>query len=161
MSEVKYVLRDLPGVADLEAILDRCQEHPNPKWAPARDEAEVLAARLSRTHFGLTIDETRYQPNHLLKGYENEHNDIAWEHVFEFLTLPFEDQAEVWGDLGWDVRRADGAPLRSLEFLGRQIVAAALGIAGHEPGEGELSPPEQQDIEARLRAEAAKFRPKR
>lgn len=155
----KFVLRSLPGVAELEAILDRCELHPNPKWAPARDEADALAAKLSRQHFGMTEAETRYQKNHLLRAHENEHNESVWEFDFDFLRRPFGRQLGDWEGLGWDVRRSDGGPMRALEFLGRQIIAATLEIAGHLPDEaGELSDEAKQGIETQLRADAERFR---
>ena len=155
----RYVLRALPGVAELEAILDRCELHPSPKWAPARDEAEALAAKLSHRHFGTADADTRYEKNHLLAAFENEHHLCVWEHDFDFLRLPFDEQADDWEDLGWDVLRADGRPMRALEFLGRQIVAATMGLAGHLPDEVvELTMEAQQGIEAKLLADAAKFR---
>lgn len=165
MPESLIVLRDLPGVGELEALCAIIATHRNPEWAPERDGLTELAGKVSRALFGLTEDETHldhadlpdrdYDLDELITLSEE------WERNFEFIyTEDSAAEAVIWRTMGWDVGDGRGGVLLSLEHLSRQMVCAVLGLRGRMPG----TPPSDEEISSRteglaekLAAESAKF----
>ncbi len=138
----KYVLRDLPGVADLEARLRRIEEHPNPNWAPELDGLSEEIDRVAKRLFGLTTEQV---------GAE----------------VPLDENPQLIGILeekGWDLNGRDGQPMLCLAAFAAPLFAVAAGVGGHFPDQANqepLSEKEASALEARLAADRAKFRPKR
>jgi hypothetical protein len=135
-----YVLRDLPGVAELEARLQRIGAHPNPEWAPEVDGRDDHVDRVARQLFGITEDEIGLR-------FGVDENPGLLEHV---------------ASLGWDLNSATGGPLLAVEYLITPIMVAIDGSAGRLPDQ----PPSDEEIEQRstdwetkIRAEAATFKP--
>lgn len=160
----KYVLRNLAGVAELEAMLDRIQAHPNPLWAPENDEVVQVADRLAKRLFGVGFSEVDFEPRQGAGPHRGE-ADSAWERRLWLVNsdegASEDEEADNWLQLGWDVRRADGRPMLSMAFLDFFILAAIDGHAGRLPD----APPSDDEIErragdfeAKLRAEAEQFR---
>lgn len=140
----KYVLRDLPGVAELEERLARIAAHPNPQWAPDADGLLDEVDRVSRRQFGLALTD--------MEDWEPEPEE----------NLDFDEAFA--RDFGWDVADGRGKRLQSFAYLAAPIIYASRGLKGHLPdpaSEAPLSEKEVSAVEARLAAEAAKFRPKR
>lgn len=140
MSTVKYVLRDLPGVAELEARLGRIAAHPSPLWAPDFDGLEDEVDRVILRNFGFRRD-----PD-------------------DSVELEPDSMVDILTGRGWDLTDGQGGLLRSYFALVTAIGIVEEGLAGHLPGEPddrEMTPDETKDLEARLRLEVAKFRPKR
>jgi hypothetical protein len=135
----KYVLRDLPGVAELEARLQRIEEHPNPEWAPEIDGLQDHVDRVSSRLFGITEE------------------DIGLS--FDLDENPGLEEAIA--SLGWDLCDAAGEPLLALPYLVTQIMCATDGKAGRLP-DAPISDEEvearSKDWEAQIKAEAAKFK---
>lgn len=136
---VKYILRELPGVAEVETILIECQSHPNPLWAPRRDDAYALAERISARFFGFTMKDTILEVPYGTKPMEAREMKAAWEADYEdWLAGDNRQDAELiadWEDDGWDVTDGAGSTLLALEFFGRPIRAALLGYGGRMPDE--------------------------
>jgi hypothetical protein len=166
------VLRDLLGVAELEARLARIAAHPNPEWAPETDGLKPHADRVSTALFGLTEDETFFDRSIYDFDDEWEYDEhevqrfhTEWERHFEFLYVNDpEAEALVWEAMGWDISDGIGADLRCLEHLCRQMVCATKGLKGRLPG-APMSDAELEsragEIEAKLATEAASFRSQR
>jgi hypothetical protein len=161
----KYVLRDLPGVAELEALIDKIDSHPNPAWAPEQDELPALVDRVSRALFGITRDDTRFDhEGALADGLSFSEAEAAldrWEQNFGFLYE--DDDAPVrliYEAMGWDVWNEEGGWMQALDCLDRQIVCVMKVLRGHLPGDldDEAAKVGAQDWGAKLAADAAKFR---
>ncbi len=152
----KYILRDLPGVADFAALLNKVDEHPNPNWAPEFDLIMPTALRLQRDLFGLTDGETRGY------GLRGEAVD-RWDAHFDDLDGEVETIIAAMLELGWDVTDGQGDRFEPFLYLDRAIVCAAKGLAGRLPD----APISDEEAEARatgwaasLEAEAANFHSK-
>jgi hypothetical protein len=158
----------MPGIAELEARLSRISAHPYPSWAPEAEGLQDAVDQISRQLFGFTEDETYFVFS------VEEHKDLteeqlsaaldAHEQHFRFLIEDGEEAdraAEIiLQAMGWDVTDGDGGYLRSFDKFGRQIVAVAKGLVAHHP-DRLLEEDEAASLEARLRAEASNFRPRR
>lgn len=170
----KRVLRDLPGVAELEARLTRIANHKSPLWTPDGDYLHEDVDRLSRELFGLTESDTYFDEDVEAAGLSEDLVEEAWdrweahfavlgeENEHFFLRKPASNSLVAWEAMGWDVSDGGGREMWATALLGRQIVALAKGL--RKPGHSlqrALTDDETQEIEARLTAEAAKFRPKR
>jgi hypothetical protein len=157
-------LKDLAGVNEIEALLATAisVHGKNWQWSAEFDQAKALAERVSRRLFGITEAETFYVDDAERSRLYNDEHGGWWEwHFNDFAANGQPAKGADWGSVDWEVTGADGELLLSLAFFYRQIVAMEFGLAGHPPGDGEdLSAAEAQDIEARLRAEAAKFKRK-
>lgn len=158
--EDTYVLRELSGVMEIERLLEAALKRPNPAWCEEREDAEKLADGVSKQLFGITAAETRHINN---PYHSREWNEEHWAETEPYIRRgpPTNgDPAAIiegFDDYGWDVTDGAGAVLRCLTLFSRQIVLASKGIRGRLPDEG-LSEEEEEGIEARLRAEAAKFK---
>lgn len=161
---VRYVLRDLPGVAALEAMLERIQAHPNPLWAPENDQVVEKAEAVARQLFGVSHQEVDFIPEQAkgpLRPGEPVWQRSIWMGDEDDEASPYADDPSDWDDYGWDVRSADGKELLSLAFLDWFIVLATEGKAGRLPD----APKSDAEIEraaaafeAQLAAEADKFK---
>ena len=47
MTTIRYVLRDLPGMSEIDALVQTIKAHPNPLWAPEIDQLPVALDRVS------------------------------------------------------------------------------------------------------------------
>jgi hypothetical protein len=156
-------LIDLPGVAEIEALLVKAQatNGKNWQWCQHHDDAEKLARQVSMRLFGIAEAETHYVEDEGRSREDNDNEGGCWESHFRGFVQGSQPWPWArWEDLDWDVNGSDGEPLRALKFFYRQIVAVERGLCGRLPGEKDpgLSPSEEQFIEDRLKAEAAKFR---
>lgn len=162
MSQIKYILRDLPGISAIEARMKRINEHPNPNWAPENDGLQEEIDRISTQLFGITQRETLELTYEDLGLTEDDppHEDVElalgrFSQHFQFLDgQASEDDALesaaqlVWGALGWEVTDKDGEELECLMEFERQIVCAAKGLKGRLP-DAEMSDSEASDQAAR------------
>jgi hypothetical protein len=154
-----YVLRSLHGIPEIERLLEAAQSRPNPNWCDEREEAQRLADIASKRLFGITEAETRPQQS---LYQSREHNDENWAAIEPYTRRgPYAegtgpDVIEGFAEYDWDVTTEAGGVLRCLPMFARQIVLTTEGIMGRLPDE-ELSPDEEAGIEAKLRADAAKF----
>ena len=132
-----YVLRDLPGIAEFEALVARVEGLPNPSWAPEGDDLQPAADRLSRALFGITEDDTAYAYEDGASDDEYSVSYNRWEENFSFLWADTDDEKAaatfIWEAMGWDVTDACGAELLALVYFDRQIVSAMKGLAGRRP----------------------------
>lgn len=156
----RYILRNLNGIAEIEALLVAAERHPNPLWAKEYDQAKARVDPTSRRLFGLTADETGYVDDPALDEYENAERYGVWEDFLELMEgIDRDDVAAAWRNLGWDLWDARGQPMRCLEYFVRQIITVAAGRGGRLPDARiELNEKQEQDLEARLRAEAGQYR---
>lgn len=166
----KFVLRDLPGVAELEAGLNL----PNAEWAPENDDIQERGRAVARALFGVCDLDLEFDPPTDDETPEKARERYDWEGMFEAVYCSEEEARPFWEFLGWDVTDGKGHELRSLAdervSLGIPIIAAMRQLRGaHLPGAApptrEKTPQEQaRDIAAwteKMEAEARKFRPKR
>jgi hypothetical protein len=168
MSSTRFVLRELPGVAELEARLQRIEDHPNPEWAPEADGLEKAVDALSKRLFGITYDDTLYEDDEELSDEENLRAFDAWRLHFQFLYLDDEDERVekavdlIWDAMGWDCTGGDGRYLLAYGQVARQLVCATKGLCGHLPGTPRSDAEIVADAEEwgeKLAREAAKRRP--
>jgi hypothetical protein len=155
-----YVLRNLPGIAEIEALLVAAERHPNPNWAPERERAQARIEPTSRRLFGITADDTAYVDEPALDEFENARLYEDWEDLLGKMAYAERDEiAGAWREIRWDVWDATGRPLLCLEYFVRQIITVTMGQGGHLPGvRVELNEQQEQDLEARLRAEVEQHR---
>jgi hypothetical protein len=136
MSEHRYVLRDLPGVAELEARLHRINAHPNPLWAPEADRLDEDVDYLSDWLFGITWADSFPSSWDFPDLTKREIVHRAYELDQHFAFLDYEDEhqnPQVWAKLGWDITGKDGKPLLCLEKFDRQMVCSSHQIGGAKP----------------------------
>lgn len=123
-------LRDLPGVAALEAALHV------PGWhlLKEHDGLEERIIALSKQLFGITPDETEIEAGpddwevhdtpttmgRLTREAQERHE--LWELPFDFLDYEYDEEAEVfWTAFGWDVTDGNGNELAIMEYFGRPL----------------------------------------
>jgi hypothetical protein len=109
----KYVLRNLPGVADLEARVARIEAHANPEWAPDIDGLWDHVDEVSGRLFSLKASE-------LEDGVAEDAEET------EFCAI-------VAQELGWDLTGSDGKRLMCFEYLAAPIIYASRGLKGRMP----------------------------
>jgi hypothetical protein len=148
VTDAIYVLRNLPGIVEVEQLLERAEQHQNPLWAPELDRAKALVHDVSRRIFGLSEQDTEWSLRAIRAGFEdyNEWEDHFW--------------AESGGDrdvseLGWDVTDGQGEDLRCLPYFHRQIVCVAEELLGPSPN---ISGVSNEVWQERLTDEVAKWR---
>lgn len=142
MTTIRYVLRDLPGVSEVEELLKKIEAHPNPAWAPENDNLPKISDRVSQRLFGITQDETWLDDADIS---EDDWGDAweAWESNFRFAQEYFDDggddaaqdakELEISALMGWDVTDGTGNILNSLGQFQRQIICASKGMRGRLP----------------------------
>jgi hypothetical protein len=167
----RLVLRELPGVMDIERRLAL----PNANWTPENDDLDERCDILSMRYFGVTEKNTMFEWPEL--DLDDEAGDAAarkacaaWETHFEFLYHSFEQTAVIWAAGGCDVTDGEGEPMQSLYKFGRQIIAALrelLPDARLPTAEDVTGPPKLTDLEIekglagweqQLAEEAGRFR---
>jgi hypothetical protein len=160
----RYVLRDLPGVADLEARLKRIEVDPSGAWSKLRDGLQRDVDTLSRRLFDLTDAETGHKADYSLSDADGRKSYDRWEQNFKCLYGGDDVLIFVLDAMGWDVVDEAGQVLRSFHYLDRQIVCVAKGLRGRAP------PTDLQELELAdvaeawgdsLAEEAARFRARR
>ena len=134
----RCVLRDLLGVAEFEARLERIEAHPNPEFAPERDGIDDAASRLARRLFGIDNEDTRYWDEAELSPADEDRAWRDWELNFRVLD-PVEEAEDrlaaiFWDAAGWDITDTNGLDLYAMEYLGRPLICALKGLRGHLPG---------------------------
>jgi hypothetical protein len=154
MTQIRYVLRNLPGIDEVEALLRKIQAHPNPAWAPENDQLPKVVERVSLRLFGITSNDTDLEFEQL----PDDEWDSAigqWEQNFHFAEYYAEvggDDSEqdavelgIWESMGWDVTNGSGEMLDCLVHFQRQIICAAKGLKGRLPNE---EPSEEEAVDA-------------
>jgi hypothetical protein len=136
---IRFVLRDLTGMQEIQALLAKIVRHPNPEWAPEADQFQPLVDRVSRGLFGITAAETTYEP----EGSYSAKDEVGWEQHFQFAECYFGDDADeaaedtterfIWESLGWDVTDGRGDEYPLLDYFYRQMICAAKGLKGRLP----------------------------
>ena len=106
MNQAQYILRELPGVRELEAMIQRIESHPNPEWSPEVDQLQPLCDRLSMRLFGITEAQTAFDQ----QGIET--REAQWETNFHLLRYDGGSKGReanaVWSLMGWDVTAEAG-----------------------------------------------------
>ncbi len=151
MTTIRYVLRDLPGMSEIDALVQTIKAHPNPLWAPEIDQLPVALDRVSRRLFGITKSETDFDDDDAyddLPADEWNEKSAAWDEHFDFAEYYDEDlgsEAEqeaaelaIWESMGWDVTDGAGNKSAHFEYFYRQIICAAKGLKGRLP-DGEMT----------------------
>jgi len=134
--EDQRLLRTLPGVADIEALLAKVQSRSNYKWTPEWDEAGRLVDKVGRQWLGLTLADTGWTPACRNAGWRTERD---WEDEF-YAWIPNETGSVLTAvkhdlaALGWDVSNGRGEELLCAELFYRLLVCVSRDLAGHEPG---------------------------
>lgn len=164
-SEVEVIsLRDIPGVSEVEALLEAAERSPSGKWSREYEQAQKLADAISKRIFGIVEADTRYVDDDRLSRFDNDQLGGNWEACFrDYGRNNMPNPNAPWAELYWDVTDGNGNPLRALELFWRQIVATEHGLCGHTPGypADEMDDQEAAAVERKLQEEASKFRPKR
>lgn len=161
----RWVLRDLPGVAELERRLEDISKHRYPTWAPGVDNLQDDVARLTRKLFDLDQFDTYSPADEITEETTDEEYDrlyARWEENFKLLDSDDGDAMLIVFDaMGWDVRDENGNVLMALDYIGRQVVCVAKGLKGSPPDPGGVTREALEDWETTLAAEAEQFRRRR
>jgi hypothetical protein len=153
MTEV-ITLRDLPGVAELEAALHVPGRHLLKEY----DDLEDRIAAASRRLFGLSKEETEFIPaaedveiirwpmaprgEEWRRFTDRAEGKLAeWESHFEFLDHEYEEEDVFWSAFGWDVTDGAGEQLAIMDYFGRPLVCllkrlharSRLSLSGDDP----------------------------
>lgn len=136
------ILRNLPGVAEIEALLVKAKAHPSFKWSDYWIEAQKQASQVGKRLFGLSAEDTEWTEDDL---EEEGLSRPAWEAM-----IRDNDPA----DLGWDISDGKGGTLLAVDLLRRQLVLVGLDEDGHEFGEE----PTEEEIEADAEDAAEKLK---
>lgn len=114
MISAGYVLRDLPGVADLERLVTTPEDHPNPQWDPITEQALRLSDEIALDVFGVTDA------------------DIPQDHLDALDDNP--EATELLAQaLGWDIGDGAGETMGSFAWLAGPLIYASRGFGGHLP----------------------------
>lgn len=138
MTERRFILRELPGVAEMEDHLKRAEADPSGSWSKLRDGLNEKTDALSVRLFGLAVADTHYPE-------ATGEDDEAWNrsfHRWEDNFACLNPTADGWAvtilildAAGWDITDGKGKPLAILDYIGRQLVCVAKGLKGRQPGE--------------------------
>jgi len=137
-AKARVVLRDVPLICEVEVALHRMRLK-----APSKAEAEEFSrfiGYVARETFGIDEEDL---------GFSITDPDALGE-------LRAQVEAK-----GWDLNTAMGEPMLAFDILAAPIAAVAMGLGGHYPDgtpAGELSDDAAENLEARLRDEALRFR---
>lgn len=167
-------LKDLPGVAEIEAIISKPGYHLDKEADGIEDRIDALSRRL----FGITEEETSYwDANNYPEGTKVTRALILeqdeWEKHFAFLEDDYEHDSPIttfWAAFGWDVWDDEGWELSIVDWFGRQMVCllkrihprARLSLTGDDPlagAEGIAAEIAAERWGAKLAEEARRFRP--
>lgn len=130
----KYVLRDFPGIQDIE----RRVSLPNASWAPENDTLQSDKDHLSNLLFGTTEEDTWFGWRSDLSSDEYNRQLDAWELNFKLSYEEWEAQQPVWELMDWDLTDGNGEPLECAWNFDRQIICATKGLRGHLPNIAEV-----------------------
>src|ERR1700760_4756736 len=114
MAEIRYTLRDLHGICELEDLLRRIAAEKNPEWTPLADGLQAKVDAVSRQLFGLTEADTDDPPSSFRPDILDQFERWAvWVHEFNGTpSAPVELEG-----LGWDVNNAAGEELLCAEYF--------------------------------------------
>lgn len=133
------MLRDMPGVDDLEMKALMKPRFADPDMPEGRDEIDALAVAL----FGLSLD-----------AADEVERPADWDRIER---LSPSDMIEAFEAEGWDVTDKKRKPLRLLPHLALPLALAIRGVAGELPFFAEPDVKET-DWGSNLAAEASRFR---
>ena len=133
------MLRDMPGVDDLEMKALMKPRFADPDLPEGRDEIDALSIAL----FGLSLD-----------AADDVERPADWDRIER---LSPSDMVEVFEAEGWDVTDKKRKPLRLLPHLALPLALAMRGVAGELPFVAEPDVKET-DWGSNLAAEASRFR---
>ena len=133
------MLRDMPGVDDLEMKALMKPRFADPDVPEGRDEIDALAVAL----FGLSLD-----------AADEVERPADWDRIER---LSPSDMIEAFEAEGWDVTDKKRKPLRLLPHLALPLALAIRGVAGELPFFAEPDVKET-DWGSNLAAEASRFR---
>lgn len=178
-SRKRAVLRQLPLIAEIEAMLDR----PGVTWTPAFEQRRDA---ISLALFGITEADTRPVEPHPDQIEDNgpaarwRMSDDAlaaynialdrwheWQRKMTVFDRAIKDRGIVscFARLGYDVTDDVGDPLRCMQYFARQLYVAHMGLLPGAKvtlsGSGKRVAQSAEDWGAALAAEAARFRPSR
>lgn len=171
MADKTYVLRDLPGIAEIEPVAKAWHLDKNREWSKHFDDFNERLDVISKRLFGITEDDAYYSeplPDEDMASWRERQDeweervdwldDVAWPDTPEIIlnTLKFIH--------GWDVCDADGKVLACAPFFVTQIFVASQGWRGRLPGapvsEAEMLESVER-FEDKMLAEAEEFRRQR
>ena len=125
-------LRDLPGVAELEAALHVSGRQLDKQYDNLVDRIEDLCRRLfgiswGDTHFHFKeADLRRPQMSNVdgkrqptTEGWAKNHQ---WEENFNFLHASYGEENTFWSAFDWDVTDGNGNRLLIMKYFGRSLV---------------------------------------
>ena len=133
------MLRDMPGVDDLEMKALMKPRFADPDVPEGRDEIDALSIAL----FGLSLD-----------AADDVERPADWDRIER---LSPSDMIEAFEAEGWDVTDKKRKPLRLLPHLALPLALAIRGVAGELPCFAEPDVKET-DWGSNLAAEASRFR---
>ena len=133
------MLRDMPGVDDLEMKALMKPRFADPDVPEGRDEIDALSVAL----FGLSLD-----------AADEVERPADWDRIER---LSPSDMIDAFEAEGWDVTDKKRKPLRLLPHLALPLALAIRGVAGELPFFAEPDVKET-DWGSNLAAEASRFR---
>ncbi|HEX8471978.1 MAG TPA: hypothetical protein VF633_12770 [Brevundimonas sp.] len=133
------MLRDMPGVDDLEMKALMKPRFADPDEPEGRDEIDALSLAI----FGLSLD-----------AADEVEKPADWDRIER---LSPSDMVEAFEAEGWDVTDKKRKPLRLLPHLALPLALAIRGVAGELPFFAEPDVKET-DWGSNLAAEASRFR---
>ena len=133
------MLRDMPGVDDLEMKALMKPRFADPDVPEGRDEIDALSVAI----FGLSLD-----------AADDVDKPADWDRIER---LSPSDMIEAFEAEGWDVTDKKRKPLRLLPHLALPLALAIRGVAGELPFFAEPDVKET-DWGSNLAAEASRFR---
>ena len=133
------MLRDMPGVDDLEMKALMKPRFADPDVPEGRDEIDALSVAI----FGLSLDVA-----------DDVERPADWDRIER---LSPSDMVEAFEAEGWDVTDKKRKPLRLLPHLALPLALAIRGVAGELPFFAEPDV-EETDWGSNLAAEASRFR---
>lgn len=144
-----YTLRNMPGVADVEARRRRIFSGPDAGWHPEYPGLDEHTSAVAKNLFGIDERDVRESDARGMIWIEQD----AWDPMIELIESS-----------GWDLRREDGELLSCARSFLPMIVLAMEGKMGRlpEPGASRtLSDGEAERLAEKLRAETAAWRRER
>lgn len=138
----KVVLRELPGIADLEVKVATCETLMADELQDLRRQIDTVCLTL----FGITPGEAATPP-------DNRYSWDEWQALFEFLDGDFEEQEEAfWEAFSIDTDGPDGFQLECVDFIGRPLVCALRQL--HPAASLRFAPGLKSDDQLAAEAEA-------
>lgn len=138
----KIILRDLPGIADLETqflIRDKLM-------ADELDHLRATVDTVCINLFGIRVADTISPPSSVADWDE-------WQTYFRFLYEDYEEQEDAfWEAFGIDTDGYDGYQLECLEVIGRRLICALRQL--HPAASQRFAPGRKSDEQLQAEAEA-------